>query len=120
MERLEKKGSSKPEKPRNATVCIAVPSLKLYESLKDAKKALDSFGVETDVCIVAAHWAPKKTLRFIAEIDSKGYDVIIAGADGGALHPAVAGRHVEAGAGRRQNDAGERRSVHAMVNSSGL
>ena len=89
MERLEKKGNSRPEKPRNATVCIAVPSLKLYELLKDAKRALDSFGVESDVCIVAAHWAPKKTLRFIAEIDSKGYDVIIAGADGSAHLPGM-------------------------------
>lgn len=89
MERLDKKGNSKVDKPKNAAVCIAVPSLKLFEKLKDAKSALDSFGVESDVCIVAAHWAPKKTLRFIAEIESKGYEVIIAAADGSAHLPGM-------------------------------
>jgi phosphoribosylaminoimidazole carboxylase PurE protein len=85
---LDKKGNPKVERPR-ARVCIAVPSLKLYEKLKDAKNALDSFGIESDVCIVAAHRAPKKTLRFIAEIESKGYDVIIAAANGSAHLPGM-------------------------------
>jgi len=77
------------EATRVPLVSIAVPSLKLYEDLKDAKAALDSFGVESEVCIVAAHWAPKKTLRFIAEIDSKGVEVIIAAADGSAHLPGM-------------------------------
>lgn len=75
--------------PKVPLVSIVVPSLKLYEGLKDAKAALDSFGVESEVCIVAAHWAPKKTLRFIAEIESKGVEVIIAGADGSAHLPGM-------------------------------
>jgi phosphoribosylaminoimidazole carboxylase PurE protein len=70
-------------------VSIVVPSLKLYEDLKDAKTALDSFAVQSEVCIVAAHWAPKKTLRFIAELESKGVEVIIAGADGSAHLPGM-------------------------------
>ena len=74
---------------KGATVCIAVPSLKLFEQLKGAKTALDSFGIENEVCIVAAHWAPKKTLRFIAEIESKGTEVIIAAADGSAHLPGM-------------------------------
>ena len=74
---------------RNGIVSIAVPSLKLFEHLIDAKKVLDSFGVENEVCIVAAHWAPKKTLRFIAEVESKGVEVIIAGADGSAHLPGM-------------------------------
>lgn len=74
---------------RNATVSIAVPSLKLFEHLKDTKTVLDSFGVENEVCMVAAHWAPKKTLRFIAELESKGVEVIIAGADGSAHLPGM-------------------------------
>lgn len=89
LERQDVKGNPKNGKPKNAAVCIAVPSLKLFERLKDAKSVLDSFGVESDVCIVAAHWAPKKTLRFIAEIESKGYDVIIAAADGSTHLPGM-------------------------------
>ena len=77
------------EATRVPLVSIAVPSLKLYEDLKDAKAALDSFGIESEVCIAAAHWAPKKTLRFIAEIDSKGVEVIIAAADGSAHLPGM-------------------------------
>jgi 5-(carboxyamino)imidazole ribonucleotide mutase len=71
------------------TVSIAVPSLKLLEQLEEAKLVLESFGVETDVNIVAAHWAPRKTLRFIAELESRGVEVIIAGADGSAHLPGM-------------------------------
>jgi len=74
---------------KGATVCIAVPSLKLFEKVKDARTVLNSFGIENEVCIVAAHWAPKKTLRFIAELESKGVDVIIAAADGSAHLPGM-------------------------------
>lgn len=72
-----------------ATVSIAAPSLKQLEYLMDAKTVLDSFGIENEVSIVAAHWAPKKTLRFIAELESKGVEVIIAGADGSAHLPGM-------------------------------
>jgi 5-(carboxyamino)imidazole ribonucleotide mutase len=71
------------------TVAIAAPSLKQLEYLMDAKAVLDSFGIENEVSIVAAHWAPKKTLRFIAELESKGVEVIIAGADGSAHLPGM-------------------------------
>jgi hypothetical protein len=63
---------------KGGVVSIAVPSLKLFDSLMDAKTVLDSFGIQNEVSIVAAHWAPKKTLRFIAELESKGVEVIIA------------------------------------------
>ena len=71
------------------TVCIAVPSIKLFEKLKDARTVLNSFGIENEVCIVAAHWAPKKTLRFISELESKRVEVIIAAADGSAHLPGM-------------------------------
>lgn len=95
MERLgEKNRSSARLKETGGTskvplVSIVVPSLKLYEDMKDAKAALDSFGIESEACIVAAHWAPKKTLRFIAEIESRGVEVIIAAADGSAHLPGM-------------------------------
>jgi 5-(carboxyamino)imidazole ribonucleotide mutase len=95
LERLGEKGrsSTKLKETGGASkvplVSIVFPSLKLQEHLKEAKAALDSFGIESEACIVAAHWAPKKTLRFIAEIESKGVEVIIAGADGSAHLPGM-------------------------------
>lgn len=70
-------------------VSIAVPSKKLLGRLLDAKKVMESFGVGTEISIVAAHWAPKKTLRYIAELESRGVDVIIAAADGSAHLPGM-------------------------------
>jgi 5-(carboxyamino)imidazole ribonucleotide mutase len=84
----EKLGKTR-ETTRAPLVSIVVPSLKLYEDMKDAKAALDSFGIENEVCIAAAHWAPKKTLRFIAELESKEVEVIIAAADGSAHLPGM-------------------------------
>lgn len=86
------KGDFEPDKP-HAAVCIAVPSLKLFEKLRDAKRVLDSFGIESDVCIVAAHRAPQKTLRFIEEIDSKHYDLIISAGVGSAHLPGMIASH---------------------------
>ena len=74
---------------KSIAVSISVPSLKLLDYLMDAKAVLDSFGIDNEVSIVAAHWAPKKTLRFIADLESKGVEVIIAGADGSAHLPGM-------------------------------
>lgn len=76
-------------KSKVGLVSIAAPSSKLLGHLIDAKHVLDEFGIETQVSIIAAHWAPKKTLRYIAELDEKGIDVIIAGADGSAHLPGM-------------------------------
>ena len=70
-------------------VSIAVPSIKLLGNLIEAKKVLETLGVATEVSIVAAHWAPKKTLRYIAELESGGVDVVIAAADGSAHLPGM-------------------------------
>src|SRR6266566_502771 len=74
---------------QQALVSIAVPSLKLLDELKEAKDVLDSFQISSEISIVAAHWAPKKTLRFIAELESKRVEVIIAAADGSAHLPGM-------------------------------
>lgn len=87
---VEEKWEQEGRKLRKAaTVSIAVPSLKLFKQMEEAKAVLESFGLEADINIVAAHWAPKKTLRFIAELESRGVEVIIAGADGSAHLPGM-------------------------------
>lgn len=70
-------------------VAIAVPSIKLLDQLREAKTVLDSFLVLSEISIVAAHRAPKKTLRFIDELESKGVEVIIAAGSGAAHLPGM-------------------------------
>lgn len=74
---------------QQALASLAVPSLKLLDELKEAKNVLDSFQISSEISIVAAHWAPKKTLKFIAELESKGVEVVIAAADGSAHLPGM-------------------------------
>jgi 5-(carboxyamino)imidazole ribonucleotide mutase len=70
-------------------VAIAAPSAKLLDEIKDTKSVLDSFGVLSEITIVAAHRSPKKTLRFIEQIESKGVDVVIAAGNGSAHLPGM-------------------------------
>ena len=83
------KNRKKNELKKSALVAIAVPSIELFNDLKEAKTVLDLFGVPNKITIVAAHWAPKKTLKFISELESNGIEVIIAGADGSAHLPGM-------------------------------
>jgi 5-(carboxyamino)imidazole ribonucleotide mutase len=70
-------------------VAIAAPSAKLLDEIKDAKSVLDSLGILNEITIVAAHRSPKKTLRFIEQIESKGVDVVIAAGNGSAHLPGM-------------------------------
>ena len=70
-------------------VAIAAPSAKLLDEIKDTKSVLDSFGILNEITIVAAHRSPKKTLRFIEQIESKGVDVVIAAGNGSAHLPGM-------------------------------
>ncbi len=68
-------------------VAIAVPSTKLLNHLNEIKTVLDFFQVLSEISIVAAHRSPKKTLRFIDELEHKG--VIIAAGSGSAHLPGM-------------------------------
>ena len=70
-------------------VAIVAPSTKLLNDLADTKRALEFFEVLNETTIVAAHRSPKKTLRFIEEIESKGVDVIVAAGSGSAHLPGM-------------------------------
>ena len=75
--------------PKSPLVAIACPSTKLLDDLKDAKNVLDSFGVRTEITIVAAHRSPKKTLRYVQQLEAQGVDVIIAAGNGSAHLPGM-------------------------------
>ena len=70
-------------------VAIAVPSAKLLNKLNEIKTVLDFFQVLSEISIVAAHRSPKKTLRFIDELEHKGVSVIIAAGSGSAHLPGM-------------------------------
>lgn len=75
--------------PKNPLVAIAAPSTRLLDDLKDTKSVLDSFGVRNEITIVAAHRSPKKTLRYVQQLEDKGVDVIIAAGNGSAHLPGM-------------------------------
>ena len=62
-----------------ALVSIVAPSLKLLDKMKDAITVLDAFQVPYSIAIVAAHRAPRKTLKFVSDLETNGTEVIIAG-----------------------------------------
>ena len=70
-------------------VAIAVPSTKLLNQLNEIKTVFDFFQVLSEISIVAAHRSPKKTLRFIDELEHKGVSVIIAAGSGSAHLPGM-------------------------------
>lgn len=76
-------------KTNSPLVAIACPSTKLLDDMKNTKKVLDSFGVRSEMTIVAAHRSPHKMLRYVQQLDSQGVDVVIAAGNGSAHLPGI-------------------------------
>ncbi len=79
----------KKEKSSTALVSIVAPSSKLLDKMKDAITVLDAFRVPYTIAIVAAHRAPRKTLKFVSDLETNGTEVIIAGGAGSAHLPGM-------------------------------
>src|SRR3712207_409039 len=80
---------NKKEKFTASPVSIVAPSLKLLDKMKDAITVLDAFQVPYTVAILAAHRAPRKTLKFVSDLETNGTEVIIAGGAGSAHLPGM-------------------------------
>ncbi|MDQ3837054.1 MAG: 5-(carboxyamino)imidazole ribonucleotide mutase [Thermoproteota archaeon] len=80
---------NKKDKFTASPVSIVAPSLKLLDKMKGAITFLDSFQVPYTIAILAAHRAPKKTLKFVSELENNGTEVIIAGGAGSAHLPGM-------------------------------
>jgi 5-(carboxyamino)imidazole ribonucleotide mutase len=80
--------SGKAEKS-TSLVYIVAPSLRLLDKMKDAITLLDAFEVPYSVAIVAAHRAPRKTLKFVSDLETNGTEVVIAGGAGSAHLPGM-------------------------------
>ncbi|RJQ12677.1 5-(carboxyamino)imidazole ribonucleotide mutase, partial [Salmonella enterica subsp. enterica serovar Schwarzengrund] len=70
-------------------VSILMESKSDYETMKEAVKTLESFGVKYELIISSAHRSPKRTKEYIANAEEKGAKVFIAAA-GMAAHLAGA------------------------------
>lgn len=70
-------------------VSILMGSKSDYETMKEAAKTLESFGVKYELIISSAHRSPKRTKEYIANAEEKGVKVFIAAA-GMAAHLAGA------------------------------
>jgi 5-(carboxyamino)imidazole ribonucleotide mutase len=57
--------------------------------MKDAITVLDGFQVPYSIAIVAAHRSPRKTLKFVSDLETNGTEVIIAGGAGSAHLPGM-------------------------------
>jgi 5-(carboxyamino)imidazole ribonucleotide mutase len=79
----------KKEKSPAPLVYIVAPSLKLLDKMKDAITVLDAFQVPYSIAILAAHRAPRKTLKFVSDLETNGIEVIIAGGAGSAHLPGM-------------------------------
>ncbi|EAI3171683.1 5-(carboxyamino)imidazole ribonucleotide mutase [Campylobacter jejuni] len=66
-------------------VSILMGSKSDYETMKEAVKTLESFGVKYELIISSAHRSPKRTKEYIANAEEKGAKVFIAAA-GMAAH----------------------------------
>lgn len=66
-------------------VAIVMGSESDLETMKEAKTALDEFGIKSEVRVMSAHRSPKAVVEFALGAKAKGIKIIIAGA-GGAAH----------------------------------
>lgn len=70
---------------QNPTVGIVMGSKSDWETLRDASRVLEDFGIAHECRIVSAHRTPDLMTQYAREAHSRGLRVIIAGA-GGAAH----------------------------------
>jgi 5-(carboxyamino)imidazole ribonucleotide mutase len=69
----------------NPLVAVIMGSRSDWETMRNASEILDKFGVAHECKIVSAHRTPDLLARFAKIVESRGLEVIIAGA-GGAAH----------------------------------
>src|SRR5580658_3945057 len=70
-------------------VSILIGSKNDLEVLQGAREVLDSFGVGYETRVLSAHRTPDALFAYVADADSRGVEVFIAGAGGAAHLPGV-------------------------------
>jgi 5-(carboxyamino)imidazole ribonucleotide mutase len=76
---------AKTDKQTSRLVAVIMGSKSDWETMKNAVDVLEEFGVPNETKIVSAHRTPDLLFEFAKSAESRGIEVIIAGA-GGAAH----------------------------------
>jgi len=70
-------------------VAIIMGSISDKETMKKAAEALDELGISYEIKVLSAHRTPDLLFEYVAQVEEKGFKVIIAGAGGAAHLPGV-------------------------------
>ncbi len=74
-----------PAEPGQPRVGVIMGSTSDWETLRHTADTLERLGVAFEVCVVSAHRTPDRLFEYADTAESRGIEVIIAGA-GGAAH----------------------------------
>jgi 5-(carboxyamino)imidazole ribonucleotide mutase len=73
------------EVPQSPLVGVVMGSKSDWETMRHASEVLTELGIPHEAKVVSAHRTPERLFRYGREAESRGLDVLIAGA-GGAAH----------------------------------
>ena len=73
----------------NDKVAIIMGSISDKETMEKAAEVLEELGVPYEMKVLSAHRTPDLLFEYIAQVEEKGFKVIIAGAGGAAHLPGV-------------------------------
>ncbi|MBU4510937.1 5-(carboxyamino)imidazole ribonucleotide mutase [bacterium] len=73
----------------NDKVAIIMGSISDKETMEKAAGVLDELGISYEMKVISAHRTPDLLFEYVAQIEEKGFKVIIAGAGGAAHLPGV-------------------------------
>src|SRR4051812_28649030 len=82
--------SNTPAPPPNPLVSVVMGSKSDWETMSHADRVLNEFGVPHECTVVSAHRTPLWLAEFAAKAESRGVQVVIAGAGGAAHLPGMA------------------------------
>ncbi|MBI5223087.1 5-(carboxyamino)imidazole ribonucleotide mutase [Candidatus Micrarchaeota archaeon] len=71
-------------------VGIIMGSKSDLETMKEAQKSLEEFGVACEMRVISAHRAPDLLFEYVKAAKGRGFEVLICGAGGAAHLPGVA------------------------------
>ena len=80
---------SKSRKSTKPLVGIIMGSESDWTVMKCASESLDSFGVSYETCVISAHRTPDEMFQYAENAESRGIQIIIAGAGGSAHLPGM-------------------------------
>ena len=70
-------------------VAIIMGSISDNETMKKSAEVLDELGISYEMKVFSAHRTPDLLFEYVAQVEKKGFKVIIAGAGGAAHLPGV-------------------------------